>query len=145
MLRIFCIRNLYNWEINDIAYSKYALLLLIDKTLKRLYFLPQASTGANIFGALKGAVDGGLAIPHSQKRFFGFDTENDSLDAGAHRDRIFGVHVANYMRQLADDDDEAYRRQFSAYIKNGVTADSIEAMYKVRLKLFSKCRMWDES
>lgn len=39
------------------------------------------------------------------------------------------------MRQLADDDDEAYRRQFSAYIKNGVTADGIETMYKVRRKL----------
>jgi len=92
--------------------------------------LRKTSTGANIFGALKGAVDGGLAIPHSQKRFFGFDSDNDKLDAAAHRGRIFGSHVADYMRQLADEDEEAFRRQFSLYLKHGITADSIETMYK---------------
>ena len=34
------------------------------------------------------------------------------------------------MKQLQGDDDDAYKRQFSQYIKNGITADSIEAMYK---------------
>merc|ERR1711890_221883 len=31
--------------------------------------LARTSTGAKIFGAMKGAADGGLAIPHSEKRF----------------------------------------------------------------------------
>ncbi|KAF9623287.1 hypothetical protein IFM89_000776 [Coptis chinensis] len=33
-------------------------------------------------GALKGALDGGLDIPHSDKRFAGFKKENKQLDAG---------------------------------------------------------------
>lgn len=34
--------------------------------------LNRTTTGARIFGALKGAVDGGLNIPHSVKRFPGY-------------------------------------------------------------------------
>lgn len=92
--------------------------------------LVRTSTGARIFGALKGAVDGGLDIPHSNKRFPGYNAESKAYDAETHRKRIFGHNVAEYMRLLADSDDETYRRQFGAYIKEGVTADSIEGMYK---------------
>ena len=34
--------------------------------------LARSTTGARVFGALKGAVDGGLDIPHSEKRFPGY-------------------------------------------------------------------------
>merc|ERR1712061_291956 len=44
--------------------------------------------------------------------------------------RIFGQHVAEYMRSLQDEDEEAYKRQFSGYIKNGIGPDNIEDMYK---------------
>ena len=37
--------------------------------------LSRTSSGARIFGVLKGAVDGGLDIPHSSKRFPGYNTE----------------------------------------------------------------------
>merc|ERR1711976_933777 len=37
--------------------------------------LARTSTGAKVFAALKGAVDGGLDIPHSEKRFPGYDPE----------------------------------------------------------------------
>lgn len=33
--------------------------------------LARTSTGARVFGAMKGAADGGLDIPHSEKRFPG--------------------------------------------------------------------------
>lgn len=92
--------------------------------------LQRTSTGARIFGAMKGAVDGGLNIPHSTKRFPGFDSESKEFNAEVHRNHIFGQHVANYMKSLAEEDKEAYQRQFSQYIKNGITADSIEGMYK---------------
>merc|ERR1711915_477791 len=36
--------------------------------------LARTSTGAKVFAALKGAVDGGIDIPHSEKRFPGYDT-----------------------------------------------------------------------
>jgi len=92
--------------------------------------LARTSTGAKIFGALKGAVDGGLHIPHSVKRFPGYDKEKGEYKAEGHRRHILGLHVADYMKALQGDDDDAYKRQFSQYIKHGVTAESIEALYK---------------
>jgi len=92
--------------------------------------LARTTTGARIFGCLKGAADGGLDIPHSTKRFPGYDPESDQFNAEVHRDHIFGKHVANYMSQLQDDDEDAYKKQFSGYIKNGITSDSVEEVYK---------------
>jgi large subunit ribosomal protein L5e len=92
--------------------------------------LARTTTGARIFGALKGAVDGGLEIPHSMKRFPGYDSESKDFSAEVHRKHIFGQHVADYMRHLAEEDEEAYKRQFSTFIKEGVDADSMEALYK---------------
>jgi len=40
----------------------------------------RATTGARVFGALKGAIDGGLDIPHSMKRFPGY-VKGDGKDA----------------------------------------------------------------
>ena len=79
---------------------------------------------------MKGAVDGGLDIPHSEKRFPGYDNEANELNADVHRKHIFGVHVGDYMRHLQEEDEEAYKRQFSRFIKHGITADSLEVMYK---------------
>lgn len=92
--------------------------------------LSRTTTGARVFGAMKGAVDGGLEIPHSTKRFPGYDGESGEFHAEVHRDHIFGKHVADYMRQLQDDDEDAYKKQFSGFIKNGVTPDSMEGVYK---------------
>jgi large subunit ribosomal protein L5e len=78
---------------------------------------------------MKGAVDGGLDIPHSTKRFPGYDKEASEFNASVHRDHIFGKHVADYMKHLMEEDEDAYRRQFAIYIKNGITADKIEGMY----------------
>merc|ERR1712080_746478 len=88
------------------------------------------TTGAKVFGAMKGAADGGLDIPHSEKRFPGYDKESSEFNADVHRAHIFGQHVADYMRSLMDEDEDAYKRQFSRFIKNGVTPDSVEDMYK---------------
>jgi large subunit ribosomal protein L5e len=93
--------------------------------------LYRTTTGARIFGALKGAVDGGLAVPHKANRFPGFAKEK--LNAKVHRDHIFGKHVADYFKQVqeensANPDDKTV--QFSAFEKAGLKADGIEAMYK---------------
>lgn len=92
--------------------------------------LSHTTTGAKIFGAMKGAVDGGLEIPHSDKRFPGYDNESNEFSAEVHRDHIFGKHVGNYMQQLKEEDDDIYKRQFSQFIKSGVTSENIEEMYK---------------
>jgi len=92
--------------------------------------LARTSTGAKVFAAMKGAVDGGLDIPHSVKRFPGYDNEEKSLNAEVHRNHIFGKHVADYMKHLQEEDEEAYKKQFSRFIKNGISPDGVEAMYK---------------
>lgn len=92
--------------------------------------LARTSTGARIFGALKGACDGGMDIPHNEKRFAGFDAEGKKFNAEVHRSHIYGLHVAQYMRTLQEDDDEAFKRQFGRFIKEGITPDSMEALYK---------------
>jgi len=92
--------------------------------------LARTTTGARLFGAMKGAVDGGLDIPHNEKRFAGFNAETKQFDAEAHRKRIFGVHVAEYMKSLKEGDEEAFKRQFGGYVKIGLVHDQIEAVYK---------------
>jgi len=91
--------------------------------------LNRTTTGARVFGALKGAVDGGLEINHSMSRFPGFDEESEEFNAEVHRGHIFGKNVGEYMRSLADSDEDAFKKQFSQYIKNGITPDTVESMY----------------
>ncbi|KAK2113726.1 60S ribosomal protein L5 [Saguinus oedipus] len=76
------------------------------------------------------AVDGGLSIPHSTKRFPGYDSESKEFNAEVHRKHIMGQNVADYMRYLMEEDEDAYKKQFSQYIKNSITPDMMEEMYK---------------
>jgi len=94
--------------------------------------LARTTTGAKIFGAMKGACDGGLHIPHSARRFPGFkkNGEKESYDPKVHRDRIYGVHVAKWMKKLQEDNEELFQRQFSKFIAEGVKADDLENLYK---------------
>ena len=68
--------------------------------------LKRTSTGSRVFAALKGASDGGLYIPHNEKRFPGYDPETKELDAEVLKKYIFGGHVAEYMESLEEEDDE---------------------------------------
>lgn len=91
--------------------------------------LARTSTGARVFGAMKGASDGGLYVPHSENRFPGYDIETKELDAETLRKYIFGGHVAEYMETLADDDEERYKSQFQGYIDDDIEADGLEELY----------------
>jgi large subunit ribosomal protein L5e len=92
--------------------------------------LIKTTTGNRVFGALKGALDGGLDIPHSEKRFAGFTKDSKQLDAEVHRKYLYGGHVAAYMRTLIEDEPEKYQTHFSEYLKRGIEPDGIEEMYK---------------
>jgi len=91
--------------------------------------LARTSTGARVFGALKGASDGGIFVPHSEKRFPGYDLESKELDSEVLRKYIYGGHVAEYMETLADDDEERFSSQFAKYIEDDVEADGLEDLY----------------
>jgi len=91
--------------------------------------------GSRVFGVLKGAVDGGLHIPHNIKKFPGATEPEErtmewEYDASAHLERILGTHVMEYMEMLSEEDPERYKVQFSAFIENDISADDLEEMYK---------------
>lgn len=99
--------------------------------------LVRTTSGNRVFGALKGAVDGGLDIPHSNRRFPGFtkgeagnDDSKDEYDASVHRDKIFGQHIGTYMEKLQESDPEKYQKHFSRYIAEGIDSENIMQKYK---------------
>ncbi|CAL5424775.1 hypothetical protein ACSBR2_032412 [Camellia fascicularis] len=106
------------------AESRRPFRALLDVGLLR------TTTGNRVFGALKGALDGGLDIPHSDKRFAGFSKDSKQLDAEVHRKYIYGGHVSAYMATLMEDEPEKYQSHFCEYIKRGIEPDGIEEMYK---------------
>jgi len=91
------------------------------------------TTGNRVFGCLKGASDGGLYIPHKERRFPGFKQGDDKskYDAKVHRDRIFGVHVDKHMGILKKEGDDSFKRQFSKWAATlkDAGADSLEKLY----------------
>lgn len=95
--------------------SRRPFLCILDIGLIR------STIGNRVFGVLKGATDGGLHVPHSVKRFPGFSQDKESkkttFDAEVHRDRIFGVHVDQYMKKLKAESNELYLKQFSEWDK----------------------------
>lgn len=128
MLKKFKLDKLYKgceqasgemFSVEDIDGKPRAFRAYLDVGLAR------TSTGAKIFGAMKGAVDGGIDIPHSEKRFPGYKADSKEFDAEVHRKHIMGTHVADYMRSLAEEDEEAFKRQFARYVKLGITADEV--------------------
>lgn len=91
--------------------------------------LQRTTTGGRVFGVLKGASDGGLYVPHSPNRFPGWDIEGEELDAELLRKYIFGGHVAEYMEELLDDDEERYKLLFKSYLDDDIEADDLEEIY----------------
>lgn len=112
-----------DYNVEPIVDGPRPLRAVLDTGLKR------TSTGSKVFATLKGAVDGGIDIPHSVTRYVGYDAEGKKLKADVLREHIFGGHVAEHMRQLKDDDQATFERKFSRYIKNKVTADDVEKLY----------------
>merc|ERR1711998_636509 len=90
---------------------------LLDVGLKR------TTLGSKIFSAMKGAFDGGLEIPHNEKKFYGYDPDEKEYDAEANRERILGGHVGTYMESMREEEPEEYEEKFKKYIEQGVAAE----------------------
>lgn len=69
------------------------------------------SKGTRAFAALKGVVDAGVEVPHSEKIL---------PDEG----RISGQHIADYASQLASEP-EVYQQKFSAALKKGAKPEKL--------------------
>jgi len=97
--------------------------------------LARCTTGARVFAVLKGAIDGGLDIPHSVRRFPGFtkgkgEDVKDEYKADVHRGKIFGGHISDYMKKLETENPDKYNKQFAQYVKEGITPDGLEHLYQ---------------
>jgi len=112
-----------DYNVEAIADGPRPFRALLDVGLRR------TTTGSKIFAAMKGACDGGLDIPHSDKRFVGFDKESKKLEAEVLKNHIFGSHVADYMKKLKDEDEKKYSLQFSEYVKAKITPESLPGLW----------------
>jgi large subunit ribosomal protein L5e len=99
--------------------------------------LVRTTTGNRVFGAMKGACDGGLHVPHSEKRFPGFKIikqeavtnkrgkKVEAEESGkkteykpeVHKDHIMGGHVQTYYDILKKGDANVFNKQFSQWTK----------------------------
>uniref|UniRef100_A0A8C6F575 Large ribosomal subunit protein uL18 C-terminal eukaryotes domain-containing protein n=1 Tax=Monodon monoceros TaxID=40151 RepID=A0A8C6F575_MONMO len=108
--------------------------------------LARTTTENNVFGALKGAVDGGLSIPHSTERFPGYDSDSKEFNAEVHQNHIMGQNIADYVRYLIEEDEDTYKKQLSQYIKKNITPNMMEEMDKKahkKPKKEVKKKRWD--
>lgn len=113
--------------------------------------LVRTTTGNRVFGALKGAVDGGLHVPHNTKRFPGYHLEKKEVATGKrgkvvaekgktagtynakeHREHIMGAHVQTYIDLLKGKNKDTYKKQFSKWEANltKAKAATLEVLYK---------------
>merc|ERR1740123_2113500 len=109
--------------------------------------LVRTTTGNRVFGAMKGACDGGLNIPHNEQRFPGFRWEKPEENARAkkgaveekpkpkaaftteeHREHIFGIHVQEYYDLLKGENPSQFAKQFSKWSK-ALGSKSFEDIY----------------
>ena len=111
--------------------------------------LVRATTGNRAFGAMKGAADGGLFVPHTEKRFPGFHIIKEAVQANKRgkvevkgssksefnpaelKTHIFGGHVQAYYDMLKKDDAAHFKKQFSQWEKCLVAAKvkNMEELY----------------
>ena len=97
--------------------------------------LTRATIGNRVFAALKGACDGGLAVPHSKNIFPGYKVveKKKIFDVEKHKEHIFGMHVQGYMDHLKKDEGaDALKKQFARWLKCMADnkAESLDALYK---------------
>ncbi|MCD6241490.1 50S ribosomal protein L18 [Candidatus Bathyarchaeota archaeon] len=81
--------------------------------------------GSRVFAVLKGALDAGLEVPHSEEIL-----PDDS--------RIRGEHIANYAKMLASENPEEYNRRFSEYLAKKLKPEKLpEHFAKVKEKILA--------
>lgn len=105
-------------------HSENTVRVILDSGLK------STSSGSKVFAVLKGALDGGLKIPHNEKRFVGYDKITKKFTAETMQKYIFCSHVSEFMGELKEEEPDSFLRQFSRYIKHKVEHDDLEEIYK---------------
>ncbi len=85
-----------------------------------------STPGSRIYSALKGAIDSGLQIPHSEEIL-------------PKEERIKGQHVAELAKKLKAEKPAEYKSRFSLYLKNKVAPEDLPKHFdEVRKKILKK-------
>jgi len=86
--------------------------------------LHSPSKGARVFAALKGVLDAGLNVPHSDEKL-------------PDEKRIKGEHIVKYAKDLASDP-ETYQSRFSKYLKQELPPENLrENLEKTKKNILS--------
>ena len=98
--------------------NKHRLGQNIPKRIKAFLDIGLARTtlGHKVFACMKGIVDGGIDVPHSEKKYPGYTNEK-GLDFTVLKHRIDGEHIYNYMNTLKEEDTVKFSRYFSSLLK----------------------------
>lgn len=108
-------------------------MALLDVGIRR------PTVGNRVFAVMKGASDGGLYVPHSVKKFPGFEKLEDkktAYNAEVHRDRIFGCHIDEYMEKFNETETNKQFKKWKQVLKDA-GVESVEQMYE---KIHEKIR-----
>ena len=73
--------------------------------------------GSRVFSVLKGLIDAGMEIPHSDKVF---PTD----------ERISGQHIAEYAKLLKEEDEEKFNKQFSQQKKKKIKVVDLPNLFE---------------
>jgi large subunit ribosomal protein L18 len=85
-----------------------------------------STPGSRIYSALKGAIDSGLQIPHSE-------------DILPKNERIKGEHIAALAKKLKSENPGEYKKRFSLYLKSKVTPENLPKHFdEVKKKILKK-------
>jgi len=112
-----------NFESPELEDGPNTFKAILDVGLRR------TTTGSRIFAVVKGAIDGGLNIPHKPTRFVGYNKEEKKVNYDTLKKHVTGTHIATYMKTLQTDNKEHYEKQFSQYIKAGIKSDDLPKLW----------------
>jgi large subunit ribosomal protein L18 len=73
--------------------------------------------GSRVFAILKGLVDAGIEIPHSDKVF-------------PSKERLNGEHIADYAKKLKEEDENLYNQHYTEYIKQKINPVDLPKLFE---------------
>lgn len=79
--------------------------------------LHDSTKGGTIYAVLKGVIDAGIQIPHSEEVL-------------PSPDRINGKHIADYAENLKKGDQAEFKKRFALYLKNNIKPEEIPKKFE---------------